>query len=53
MELQAKLEAYRAKKNREAKLNYVKDKFKKVVNWGKKNNNDDDLIEQEVQYTAN
>lgn len=46
MELQTKLEAYRAKKNREAKINYVKDKIKNVVNWGKK---DDNLMEQEVQ----
>lgn len=44
MDLQTKLETYRAKKNREAKINYVKDKFKNVVNWGKK---DDNLMEQE------
>lgn len=46
MELQSKLEAYRAKKNRDEKINNLKAKFKSFVNWKK-----DDYIkdsEQEV-----
>lgn len=46
MELESKLLAYRAKKNREAKINHLKESFKKVIRWNKPKT--EDCKEQQV-----